>query len=96
MVSFTGEDQYQELSQGNKQPAARVIHKKVNDTPVSHPEEDVARCCLETQKPYNVEILTSLKCFTQGFNLEKCDPNKSQSEAILKALIVPVNILKLD
>ncbi|XP_073340595.1 histone-lysine N-methyltransferase NSD2 [Pagrus major] len=28
MVSFTGEDQYQELSQGNKQPAARVIHKK--------------------------------------------------------------------
>ncbi|XP_070698721.1 histone-lysine N-methyltransferase NSD2 [Pempheris klunzingeri] len=28
MVSFTGEDQYQELSQGNKQPASRVIHKK--------------------------------------------------------------------
>ena len=29
MVSFTGEDQYQELSQGNKQHASRVIHKKV-------------------------------------------------------------------
>ncbi|XP_034530197.1 histone-lysine N-methyltransferase NSD2 isoform X3 [Notolabrus celidotus] len=28
MVSFTGEDQYQELSQGNKQLASRVIHKK--------------------------------------------------------------------
>lgn len=28
MVSFTGEDQYQELSQANKQPASRVIHKK--------------------------------------------------------------------
>ncbi|XP_042357025.1 histone-lysine N-methyltransferase NSD2 [Plectropomus leopardus] len=28
MVFFTGEDQYQELSQGNKQPASRVIHKK--------------------------------------------------------------------
>ncbi|XP_070776035.1 histone-lysine N-methyltransferase NSD2 [Enoplosus armatus] len=28
MVSFTGEDQYQDLSQGNKQPASRVIHKK--------------------------------------------------------------------
>uniref|UniRef100_UPI0037E9A131 histone-lysine N-methyltransferase NSD2 n=1 Tax=Semicossyphus pulcher TaxID=241346 RepID=UPI0037E9A131 len=29
LVSFTGEDQYQELSQGNKQPASRVIHKKM-------------------------------------------------------------------
>nr|XP_033498962.1 histone-lysine N-methyltransferase NSD2 isoform X1 [Epinephelus lanceolatus]XP_033498963.1 histone-lysine N-methyltransferase NSD2 isoform X1 [Epinephelus lanceolatus]XP_033498964.1 histone-lysine N-methyltransferase NSD2 isoform X1 [Epinephelus lanceolatus] len=28
MVPFTGEDQYQELSQGNKQPASRVVHKK--------------------------------------------------------------------
>ncbi|XP_020505337.2 histone-lysine N-methyltransferase NSD2 isoform X1 [Labrus bergylta] len=28
MVSFTGEDQYQELSLGNKQPASRFIHKK--------------------------------------------------------------------
>ncbi|XP_045918929.1 histone-lysine N-methyltransferase NSD2 isoform X2 [Micropterus dolomieu] len=28
LVSFTGEDQYQELSQGNKQPASRVIHKR--------------------------------------------------------------------
>uniref|UniRef100_A0A3B4ZXC4 Histone-lysine N-methyltransferase NSD2-like n=1 Tax=Stegastes partitus TaxID=144197 RepID=A0A3B4ZXC4_9TELE len=28
MVSFTGEDQYQELSQSKKQPASRVIHKK--------------------------------------------------------------------
>ncbi|XP_029983076.1 histone-lysine N-methyltransferase NSD2 isoform X2 [Sphaeramia orbicularis] len=28
MVSFTGEDQYQELSQGNRQPASRMIHKK--------------------------------------------------------------------
>ncbi|XP_054470085.1 histone-lysine N-methyltransferase NSD2 [Anoplopoma fimbria] len=28
MVSFTGEDQYQELSQGNKQSFSRVIHKK--------------------------------------------------------------------
>uniref|UniRef100_A0A8C2X8A3 Nuclear receptor binding SET domain protein 2 n=1 Tax=Cyclopterus lumpus TaxID=8103 RepID=A0A8C2X8A3_CYCLU len=28
MVSFTGEDQYQELSQGNKQLASRVIHKR--------------------------------------------------------------------
>ncbi|XP_042244939.1 histone-lysine N-methyltransferase NSD2 isoform X1 [Thunnus maccoyii] len=28
IVSFTGEDQYQELSQANKQPASRVIHKK--------------------------------------------------------------------
>nr|XP_046269427.1 histone-lysine N-methyltransferase NSD2 isoform X3 [Scatophagus argus] len=28
MVPFTGEDQYQELSQGNKQPASRLIHKK--------------------------------------------------------------------
>ncbi|KAM7376370.1 hypothetical protein PAMP_006111 [Pampus punctatissimus] len=28
IVSFTGEDQYQELSQGNKQLASRVIHKK--------------------------------------------------------------------
>ncbi|TMS21206.1 Histone-lysine N-methyltransferase NSD2 [Larimichthys crocea] len=28
MVSFTGEDQYHELSQGNKQPPSRVIHKK--------------------------------------------------------------------
>ncbi|XP_039993675.1 histone-lysine N-methyltransferase NSD2 isoform X2 [Xiphias gladius] len=28
MVSFTGEDQYQELSQGNKQAASRIIHKK--------------------------------------------------------------------
>ncbi|XP_068436873.1 histone-lysine N-methyltransferase NSD2 isoform X2 [Clinocottus analis] len=28
MVSFTGEDQYQELSQGNKQTASRVIHKR--------------------------------------------------------------------
>lgn len=30
MVSFTGEDQYHELSQANKQPASRAIHKKVN------------------------------------------------------------------
>uniref|UniRef100_A0A3B4THW9 Nuclear receptor binding SET domain protein 2 n=1 Tax=Seriola dumerili TaxID=41447 RepID=A0A3B4THW9_SERDU len=28
MVSFSGEDQYQELSQGNKQAASRIIHKK--------------------------------------------------------------------
>ncbi|XP_029350268.1 histone-lysine N-methyltransferase NSD2 [Echeneis naucrates] len=28
MVSFTGEDQYQELSQGNKQAATRISHKK--------------------------------------------------------------------
>ncbi|XP_059209725.1 histone-lysine N-methyltransferase NSD2 isoform X2 [Centropristis striata] len=28
MVSFTGEDQYYELIQSNKQPASRVIHKK--------------------------------------------------------------------
>ncbi|XP_047466238.1 histone-lysine N-methyltransferase NSD2 [Mugil cephalus] len=28
MVSFTGEDQYHELSQANKQPASRAIHKK--------------------------------------------------------------------
>ncbi|XP_069575662.1 histone-lysine N-methyltransferase NSD2 [Brachyistius frenatus] len=28
MVSFTGEDQYQELSQGSTQPASRVLHKK--------------------------------------------------------------------
>ncbi|XP_029937635.1 histone-lysine N-methyltransferase NSD2 isoform X2 [Myripristis murdjan] len=28
MVSFSGEDQYQELCQGNKQPASRVVHKK--------------------------------------------------------------------
>lgn len=73
MVSFTGEDQYQALSQGNKQPAARVIHKKVNellllsDTPVSQHEEDVACCCLETQKPYNVEILHFLKMFYTSF-----------------------------
>lgn len=62
MVSFTGEDQYQELSQGNKQPAARVIHKKVNELPLlgDTPVEDVACCCLETLQrrntslPYNV------------------------------------------
>uniref|UniRef100_A0A7N6AV85 Nuclear receptor binding SET domain protein 2 n=1 Tax=Anabas testudineus TaxID=64144 RepID=A0A7N6AV85_ANATE len=30
MVSFTGEDQYQELSQGNKQLTSRISHKKVN------------------------------------------------------------------
>lgn len=29
MVSFAGEDQYLELSQGSKQPASRVLHKKV-------------------------------------------------------------------
>lgn len=29
MVSFTGEDQYQELSRSNKQPASRINHKKV-------------------------------------------------------------------
>uniref|UniRef100_UPI003AAA9815 histone-lysine N-methyltransferase NSD2 n=1 Tax=Centroberyx gerrardi TaxID=166262 RepID=UPI003AAA9815 len=28
IVSFSGEDQYQELCQGNKQPASRVVHKK--------------------------------------------------------------------
>ncbi|XP_026164994.1 histone-lysine N-methyltransferase NSD2 isoform X2 [Mastacembelus armatus] len=28
MVSFTGENQYQELSQGSKQPVSRIIHKK--------------------------------------------------------------------
>ncbi|KAM3595422.1 uncharacterized protein V6R79_023281 [Siganus canaliculatus] len=28
LVSFTGEDQYQELNQANKPPASRVIHKK--------------------------------------------------------------------
>ncbi|XP_055361927.1 histone-lysine N-methyltransferase NSD2 isoform X2 [Betta splendens] len=28
MVSFTGENQYQELSRGNKQPASRIIYKK--------------------------------------------------------------------
>ncbi|KAK2826740.1 hypothetical protein Q5P01_020954 [Channa striata] len=28
LVSFTGEDQYQELSQGNKQTASRTMHKK--------------------------------------------------------------------
>uniref|UniRef100_A0A3P8PKN8 Nuclear receptor binding SET domain protein 2 n=1 Tax=Astatotilapia calliptera TaxID=8154 RepID=A0A3P8PKN8_ASTCA len=28
MVSFTGEDQYQELSRSNKQPASRINHKK--------------------------------------------------------------------
>ncbi|KAM3833902.1 histone-lysine N-methyltransferase NSD2 [Diretmus argenteus] len=28
MVSFSGEDQYQELCQGNKQPASRLVHKK--------------------------------------------------------------------
>ncbi|XP_051248802.1 histone-lysine N-methyltransferase NSD2 isoform X2 [Dicentrarchus labrax] len=33
MVSFTGEDQYQELSQGSKQPASRVIHKKAPSVP---------------------------------------------------------------
>ncbi|KAM4625251.1 histone-lysine N-methyltransferase NSD2 [Polymixia lowei] len=28
MVSFSGEDQYEELCQGNKQPASRIVHKK--------------------------------------------------------------------
>ncbi|XP_041668628.1 histone-lysine N-methyltransferase NSD2 [Cheilinus undulatus] len=28
LVSFSGEEQYQELSQGRKQPASRVVHKK--------------------------------------------------------------------
>lgn len=35
MVSFTGEDQYQDLSQGNRQLAARAIHKKVNLQPLT-------------------------------------------------------------
>lgn len=53
MVSFTGEDQYQELSQGNKQPASRVIHKKVNrllllcDAAAYWPVEDILCSCLE-------------------------------------------------
>lgn len=29
MVSFTGEDQYQELRQGRQQPASRVVLKRV-------------------------------------------------------------------
>lgn len=39
MVSFTGEDQYQELSQANKQAASRGIHKKVQYPclPMGHP-----------------------------------------------------------
>lgn len=55
MVSFMGENQYQELSQGNKPPASRLIHKKVRQlVPCDGPAQDVC-----TAAVYNRFIIHS-------------------------------------
>lgn len=87
MVSFTGEDQYQVLSQGNKQPASRVIHKKVNYLLLILACVGCGVLLLRKTWLRNLATLkyyTSLKCFVEGtlspLNLEKCDPNKKSGK----------------
>ncbi|XP_032382389.1 histone-lysine N-methyltransferase NSD2 [Etheostoma spectabile] len=57
MVYFTGEDQYLELSQGNKPPASRVIHKK---TAPSVP--------LKLQAQWNMGIIQAKEAFSMSLD----------------------------
>ncbi|TNN39145.1 Histone-lysine N-methyltransferase NSD2 [Liparis tanakae] len=57
MVSFTGEDQYQELSKGSKQPASRVIHKK---TAPSVPRK--------LQAQWNMGVIQAKEAFTMSMD----------------------------